>query len=302
MKFIPSSEAQLGAARRVGKMFLVTKVYCKLFTTNILSTRLAAPRSPRMSLYPVGLVRHLFFTCDECVYVGFSLTKQQAFFWKVSSNSCLIGCDQLYTGHASGSSREKGFNKLTVTWCSGNNEVVSSTPPTMANTRILRICTKYYTSDQPPFEIPNTSSRDQTHLYNTFILASLQTIFTHVNLVKVFPLLYQKFFLSAVRIVNGPNSYTGRLELYIGSQWQSICVNWDIRDAKVVCRVLNMGEALDAKSESEFGSGTSTSSRFYNCQGNEPSLSSCSSGSSNGPACASSQANDSSIHCSHPGQ
>lgn len=119
---------------------------------------------------------------------------------------------------------------------------------------------------------------------------------------KVFSLLYQTFFLSPVRIVNGPNSYTGRLELYIGSQWQSICVNWDIRDAKVVCRVLNMGEALDAKSESEFGSGTSTSSRFYNCQGNEPSLSSCSSGSSNGPACASSQANDSSIHCSHPGQ
>ena len=167
MKFIPSSEAQLGAARRVGKMFLVTKVYCKLFTTNILSTRLAAPRSPRMSLYPVGLVRHLFFTCDECVYVGFSLTKQQAFFWKVSSNSCLIGCDQLYTGHASGSSREKGLIKLTVTWRSGNNEVVSSTPPTMANTPILRICTKYYTSNQPPFEIPNTSPRDPTHLYNT---------------------------------------------------------------------------------------------------------------------------------------
>ena len=167
MKFIPSSEAQLGAARRVGKMFLVTKVYCKLFTTNILSTRLAAPRSPRMSLYPVGLVRHLFFTCDECVYVGFSLTKQQAFFWKVSSNSCLIGCDQLYTGHASGSSREKGLIKLTVTWRSGNNEVVSSTPPTMANTPILRICTKYYTSNQPPFEIPNISPRDPTHLYNT---------------------------------------------------------------------------------------------------------------------------------------
>lgn len=145
-------------------------------------------------------------------------------------------------------------------------------------------------------------SQTPPHLYNTFILASLQTIFTHVNLVKVFSLLYQTFFLSPVRIVNGPNSYTGRLELYIGSQWQSICVNWDIRDAKVVCRVLNMGEALDAKSESEFGSGTSTSSRFYNCQGNEPSLSSCSSGSSNGPACASSQANDSSIHCSHPGQ
>ena len=120
-----------------------------------------------MSLYRIGLVRHLFFTCDECVYVGFSLTKQQAFFWKVSSNSCLIGCDQLYTGHASGSSREKGLIKLTVTWRSGNNEVVSSTRPTMANTPILRICTKYYTSNQPPFEIPNTSPRDPTHLYNT---------------------------------------------------------------------------------------------------------------------------------------
>ena len=128
MKFIPSSEAQLRAAIEGSVKCSWWKVYCKLFTTNILSTRLAAPRSPRMSLYPVGLVRHLFFTCDECVYVGFSLTKQQAFFWKVSSNSCLIGCDQLYTGHASGSSREKGLIKLTVTWRSGNNEVVSSTP------------------------------------------------------------------------------------------------------------------------------------------------------------------------------
>ena len=36
---------------------------------------------------------------------------------------------------------------------------------------------------QPAFEIPSTSPRDPTHLYNTFILASLQTFFTYFNLV-----------------------------------------------------------------------------------------------------------------------
>jgi len=32
------------------------------------------------------------------VYVGFSASKQQSFFWKVSFNPCLMGRNQLYTG------------------------------------------------------------------------------------------------------------------------------------------------------------------------------------------------------------
>lgn len=192
---------------------------------------------------------------------------------------------------------------MTVTWRSGN-EVVTSTPPTQQWPTLIYSESAPNTTHHPAFNLKSQTPlrRIQTHLFNTFILASLQTFFTYFNLVKVFSPLYQTFFLSPVRIVNGRNSYTGRLELKTGSQWQSICVDWDIRDAKVVCRVLNMGEALDAKSESEFGSGTSTSSRFYDCRGNEPSLSACSSGSSNRPACASSQAKDASIHCSPPGQ
>ena len=48
----------------------------------------------------------------KCVYVGFSLSKQQSFFWKISLNSCLIGLDQLHTGRAGGSSRGKGFKNI----------------------------------------------------------------------------------------------------------------------------------------------------------------------------------------------
>ena len=115
---------------------------------------------------------------------------------KVSSNSCFIGCDQLYTGYASGSSRENGLNKLTVAWRSGN-EVVSCTPPTQQQPT-LKQCSESAPNitHQPAFEIPNTSPRDPTHLYNTFILGSLQTFFTYFNLVKVFSLLYQTFFPS----------------------------------------------------------------------------------------------------------
>ena len=36
----------------------------------------------------------------KCFYVGFSPSKQQSFFRKISFNSCLMGFDQLYTGRA----------------------------------------------------------------------------------------------------------------------------------------------------------------------------------------------------------
>ena len=51
----------------------------------------------------------------KCVYVGFSLSKQQSFFWKIPLSSCLIGLDQLYTGCTGGSAGWKGFNNIFLT-------------------------------------------------------------------------------------------------------------------------------------------------------------------------------------------
>ena len=53
----------------------------------------------------------------KCVYVGFSLSKQQSFFWKIPLSSCLIGLDQLHTGCTGGSAGWKGFNNIFLTNC-----------------------------------------------------------------------------------------------------------------------------------------------------------------------------------------
>ena len=67
-----------------------------------------------------------------------------------------------------------------------------------------------------------------------------------------------------MRLVNGPNQYTGRVEVYANSaeglgnaQWGSICDdNWDIQDARVVCRQLGYPDAVVAPLLAYYGEGT----------------------------------------------
>ena len=76
---------------------------------------------------------YLFFNAMKCLYVrflGFSPSKQQSFFLKVSLNSCLIGLDQLYTGCTGGSSSEKALNKILsiVSQCVSRGVMVTKRP------------------------------------------------------------------------------------------------------------------------------------------------------------------------------
>ncbi|NXQ24812.1 DMBT1 protein, partial [Alaudala cheleensis] len=69
----------------------------------------------------------------------------------------------------------------------------------------------------------------------------------------------------------------GRVELYDGSTWGTVCDDqWDLQDARVLCQQLGCGQALEAPSNARFGPG---SGRIFlddvQCRGDEASLQMC---------------------------
>ncbi|XP_072463765.1 soluble scavenger receptor cysteine-rich domain-containing protein SSC5D isoform X2 [Notamacropus eugenii] len=80
-----------------------------------------------------------------------------------------------------------------------------------------------------------------------------------------------------LRLAGGPNGCAGRLEVWHGGRWGTVCDDgWDLRDAAVACRELGCGGALAAPGGAFFGEGTGPILLDdLRCKGNETSLGFC---------------------------
>ncbi|XP_074873859.1 scavenger receptor cysteine-rich domain-containing protein DMBT1-like [Carettochelys insculpta] len=83
--------------------------------------------------------------------------------------------------------------------------------------------------------------------------------------------------IAPLRLVNGPDRCTGRLEVLHNQRWETVCDNgWDLQDATVVCRQLGCGTALAAQGGAQFGYGSDLGWLLeVNCTGTEAALSEC---------------------------
>ncbi|XP_078002180.1 soluble scavenger receptor cysteine-rich domain-containing protein SSC5D [Phascolarctos cinereus] len=80
-----------------------------------------------------------------------------------------------------------------------------------------------------------------------------------------------------LRLAGGPNGCAGRLEVWHGGRWGTVCDDgWDLRDAAVACRELGCGGALAAPGGAFFGEGAGPILLDdLRCKGNETSLGFC---------------------------
>ena len=84
----------------------------------------------------------------------------------------------------------------------------------------------------------------------------------------------------SVRLADGGVPYQGRVEINVKGTWGTVCSYWwNIKDAEVVCRMLNLSAPIAAPKDAAFGEGRGPVwLQSVRCIGNESSLLDCSHG------------------------
>ena len=85
----------------------------------------------------------------------------------------------------------------------------------------------------------------------------------------------------SVRLADGGLPYQGRVEIYVKGTWGTVCSYgwWKIKEAEVVCRMLNFFAPIAAPIHSAYGEGRGPVWLLsVQCIGNESSLLDCSHG------------------------
>ncbi|XP_030834739.1 galectin-3-binding protein-like [Strongylocentrotus purpuratus] len=98
-------------------------------------------------------------------------------------------------------------------------------------------------------------------------------------------LIYVQLFLTSVcgaeyldvRLVNGSNNASGRVEVSYNGTWGTVCDDgWDLNDANVVCKMLGFFDASSAPGMAAYGAGYGEIHLDeVDCTGSESSLEDC---------------------------
>lgn len=89
-------------------------------------------------------------------------------------------------------------------------------------------------------------------------------------------LLLSACFLESVRLINGTDRCSGRLEVFHNGQWGKICnSNWDLPQAKMVCKELECGAPQQIHSPLNFGNSGGQTGLTSRCAGNVESITQC---------------------------